>query len=409
MYTMTIYDTQHQLICTNNRMYRSANDIAKHFIETLFIYIDLLNGGQNINQSFKNFPDNKISKSTLDSNLAPQMAFVQFISLLHNNKYFDMKTMRNADNPNKEVFAEISELIHTKLPVSSRAHRMKVITTLQKFVVPGIGKIVIESNAPDNEKKLDAIDFPEDLVPEQFTCSLTSSIMDNPCYDSINKETHYDRASIELHLAASSKNPHTNTPLKKNDLISDTELQDSIQQFVRNAEFVAHLFCNETTTDHFAKYITQIKSSKTLEALKQSLKEIMLPGLMQKYKINTPNLFHTTGDLEKCLRRAASEASMTDLSILISLYQVNVNGADEIHGKTAAHWVAQRFVEAVTAKSKDLVNLLQDCIDLLVANGANLHLTAKNGKSSIEILSAAEPALRALLNQDAAPSPSQKR
>ncbi|HEU5280777.1 MAG TPA: U-box domain-containing protein [Gammaproteobacteria bacterium] len=399
MYTLTIYNEKQEPIIINNSLRANTGEIATHFIQTISIYVDLLNGGQQLNHLLQSNSNEKIANFTLSSTLAPQMAFVMFVSHLHNHPYFSAEKMNDDTNPNKAVFNKISELLR-ETSVQSRAARIKIIDVLQRFIVPGIGKILIESDTPANEKALDAIDFPEALIPEAFNCSLTNTIMDDPCYDPINKETIYDRNNIVRHLAKNpenSKNPYTNTPLKPSNLKPADELKAQIQQFICNANFIANLFLQKDLGNKFKAYIEQIKTASSIEALKQSLKEIMSPDLIKKYKIiNTSGLFPQKSDLEKCLRRAASEANLTDVSIFITLYQVDVDCCDAQHKKTPAHWVVQRFAEAVESKSKEALTPLQDCLHFLINHGANINLKANNGKTALEIYQAIEPALKAL-------------
>jgi hypothetical protein len=398
MYTLTIYNEKQEPILINNNVHTNTGEIATHFIQAISIYIDLLNGGQQISRLFRSSSNQEIAKFTLSSTLTPQMAFTMFISHLHKHPYFSAEKMNDDTNPNKAVFKEINNLLMTTT-VQSRAARIKTINVLQRFIVPEVGKILIQSDAPANEQALDAIDFPEELIPEAFNCSLTNRIMDDPCYDAINNETIYDRNSIERHLAKNPKNPYTNTPLQLSELKPLTALKKEIQQFVCNATFIADLFLKKDLDNHFKTYITQIKTAATIEALKQSLKEIISPLLMSKYKINTNGLFPQKSDLEKCLRRAASEANLTDVSIFITLYQVDVNCCDDRYKKTPAHWVAQRFAEAVESKSKDALTPLQNCLHFLIDHGANIELKANNGKTALEIYQATGPELSALYDE----------
>ena len=70
-------------------------------------------------------------------------------------------------------------------------------------------------------------------IPEEFFCSLSQEIMDDPVYDPAHPQYKFERQWIERSLQNKAENPYTRTPLSKTQLIPDTQLKNKIDDYMR--------------------------------------------------------------------------------------------------------------------------------------------------------------------------------
>ena len=70
-------------------------------------------------------------------------------------------------------------------------------------------------------------------IPEEFCCSLSQEIMDDPVYDPAHPQYKFERQWIERSLQNKAENPYTRTPLSKTQLIPDTQLKNKIDDYMR--------------------------------------------------------------------------------------------------------------------------------------------------------------------------------
>ncbi len=73
-------------------------------------------------------------------------------------------------------------------------------------------------------------------IPEEFCCSVSQEIMDDPVYDPAHPQYKFERQWIERSLQNKAENPFTRTPLCIDHLVSDGQLKSEIEAFVQNAK-----------------------------------------------------------------------------------------------------------------------------------------------------------------------------
>ncbi len=113
---------------------------ADYFAGCLFIYGDLMQGGEDLNNIFKSSGLGGNSKDDIVvKELAPKSALVMFISTLHEHEFFSPDAIFNEKHPCFPAVRGIAFLLESKLDdLSVPIEFWKV---LKLFNIPGIGKI----------------------------------------------------------------------------------------------------------------------------------------------------------------------------------------------------------------------------------------------------------------------------
>lgn len=90
--------------------------------------------------------------------------------------------------------------------------------------------------APRNDKRLSEVGFPQDLIPEEFTCALMDTVMDNPVrlpvVGDVAQGQVCDGASVLAALARKAENPFNRQPMTQDDVKPELGLRNKIGSYV---------------------------------------------------------------------------------------------------------------------------------------------------------------------------------
>ncbi len=84
---------------------------------------------------------------------------------------------------------------------------------------------------PGNDQRLSGVNFPTDLIPEEFKCELVSTVMDNPVRLPLTNQI-CDGVSVLKALARKPENPFNRQPMKMDDAQSELGLRSKIKSYV---------------------------------------------------------------------------------------------------------------------------------------------------------------------------------
>lgn len=235
MFHVTIKDERSAKVLLSKDTSAPAANYYAYCVEYV---IDLLNGGPKLSKVFERYGRNN-PLGTID---APKAAILEFINCLHKHPSFSPELVLNKDNINYHVFQKISALMHEVELDDTSAH-IYFLNLLSQMKVPGILSISISDDFTDNERILYQYNFPNDLIPEAYFCSLSNQVMDEPCFDKrISTETRYDNQKLCRHLEETGKNPYTNNKLAQHDIAFDRSLQARINNFIKKVQLIPQYF-----------------------------------------------------------------------------------------------------------------------------------------------------------------------
>ena len=123
---------------------------ADYFAGCLFIYDDLLQGGEDLNRIFKSTGLGGNSKDDIViKELAPKSALVMFVSTLHEHEFFSPDAVSKVEHPCFPAVRGIAFLLKSKADDTSVPIEFRKV--LKLFSIPGVGNI--ENTSIMNELK----------------------------------------------------------------------------------------------------------------------------------------------------------------------------------------------------------------------------------------------------------------
>lgn len=139
-----------------------------------------------------------------------------------------------------------------------------------------------------SEMLLDFYGITDEEVPEEFKCSITHVVMDDPVYFKGFPETRYDKTQLRFWLFKNSQgfeNPFTRTPVSFSDILPDNELKKEI---------------NNYKTEIIKKKQHEKHAKKNINELSEQVEKFSLSGNNNKPAVLTLNSPITTyGDQHK--------------------------------------------------------------------------------------------------------------
>ncbi len=184
------------------------------------------------------------------------------------------------------------------------------------------------------QQLLKDIGVSDESIPEEFLCSLTKMIIDNPVYIASQKDIKFDEKQLRLWVFKQDtmENPFNRQAITLDDIIHDYELEVKIKKFVASA---------------ISNRAHQLRREESKEAENAPLLERVRPQLqkiLSKYKL--PNA--SRENLHIALRKAAAADDGDSINILLLQgCDINDTGQGAIR-RTAMHWaIIKESVNAV--------------------------------------------------------------
>ncbi len=246
---------------------------AEYFAGVIFILVDLLNGGNQLNDIFEQSSES--GRRDIKTTLAPQAAMVMFIQYLHGHPAFDVDIVFQENNINYPIFKKIGLLLKRSEYITDTSTHIPFLNLVSQIKVEGIKSVVFTTTCTKNQEILYSCNFPDELVPEDYTCLLTGEIMDNPCFDKRVKHDVFEKNSLLKGINAKKQNPYTKQPMTVDDIETDTKLQAKINGFVEKVQIVFKTFL-VSYNEEYKKREEQICSICSPTEFKQEiLKELL--------------------------------------------------------------------------------------------------------------------------------------
>jgi hypothetical protein len=246
--------------------------IEQHFAGCLKSLIEVLNEGHPqlnsivaIGIRLRLIKDEyKISRQQILAAAIPN--FIMFLAI--------HPSLANGDT-NHLLFKKLEKIVNNASNTDlSGSDLYSCIALIKQFKFSGVSQIVLKSDDSLNQQRLDSINFPTELIPEDFFCSLTQQVMTNPC------ETNSVIVDFTQFIKACEKKGVTGVVYENcydrqpfdladtGDLVINNELKTRINLFVEKAKYMYLTFKKE----HIKKYkeykVQLIDHTLPLEAFK---------------------------------------------------------------------------------------------------------------------------------------------
>lgn len=326
---------------------------------------------------------------------------------------------------NSDVFEEQrSSAIHFVL---------KSINLLNGCEIPGIGKLSLALDDTVVQQRIDAVDFPADLIPNDYCCNLTGQLMQRP-YSTNGIWVDFDKfiKACKKQGKEGGVNPFDQAKFVSADIAQmeakiDENLQRKIKRFVEKVEWLAKQFleasefsqdfqfssanklgkykkfkkelCNDSCDLGSFKAVvgkTERLNSSGLGRVCSMYQSADITGAQQgEYAVLYKKLCSQgKAEYEHCIRITAASGDDKKLqwlltNALFSLKEVDVNAVGEngVNGnppsrKTALHQVVIYANKAGVAPDK--AKQYRNCYEALISAGALLDRKDRDGKTPLD-------------------------
>ncbi len=390
MYTIKIYDNKGGIILGKLSPNASA---VEHFAMCARLAVDLANGGSELVSRLNEMVSLINPVEIMDTKtIALPGVFVRFfMGTLQTSAFFKPEeVMVNPRDPNFQHYQNIIKI--AELPIDNTSAINVFFNIITLFKIPGIEKIDIQSDSSKNQLRLEAINFPEELIPENHKCQLSQEVMTKPCSDPVNSDVVIDYSVFCRVLGKNgNKNPYTNTPLRPDQLVVSAELMSNIDLFVQKAEYLFQFFQDkqrydrkykqhiELLMDHrmsleeFTSTVTFSQKAPVGSFFHAKPAESQVPAeILNLFRdCKMPEISQpTVADYEKLMRRIAASGNESDLKKLLDFKSIDLNARDPKNGLTAVHWV----VKQANSSLPEHADKYKACYDLLLLRGASLDI-----------------------------------
>jgi hypothetical protein len=372
------------LFVTNFLAQIRSSSVADHFASCVNSFISFVNGDNKTMSSLLSIveklelnKDNKISLTQLVS-----MAIPNFLFLLSVHPSF------TDDHKNHNLFQKLNKLMLECGPDTTQPSFIYYfIELINQFKITGISDIALVSDESLNQQYLDAVNFPQEAIPERFICSLTAQAMTTPCFVSNvyvdfskfitacerNKSSDsyincYDKR--ELELADFSDFPLNN------------ELKKEIELLVTKVQWLFSKF-NKRHQASYKKYQSFIVDSglslQDFQSKFQKPTTACSSALYQEATKDRDLVDMSKNAIELSVREAAAAGSVVELTRLLSSScyidkQITIDAQDRESGCTALHLVIINASQQHTPE-----NNYKSCYELLIQKGASSTIQDANG------------------------------
>lgn len=294
---------------------------ADHFAGCVHLAVELLNGGSEINKETKMQGLGTPFKTTVSQ----QSAIVMFLQFIHDHAAFKAeKVLGDASHPNHDFFLKVAQLL--KLPVNDTSTHHYFLELLKTFKITGISSIEFSDDFTEAQRNLYMVNFPDNDIPEEFLCTLSTQIMYLPCFDKRNPEQKFDHGKLIQACSKTGKNPYTNLPITDNDIVVDEELKAKIHNFMRKIISIPKLFpenYNEIYTKYQAEITGTLDSSKFKSLLDQekssTANKVSSSALIKKEQSENPMKLYEMAILN--YKNNEFETAIHQLQQALSIFQ----------------------------------------------------------------------------------------
>ncbi|MDP3267904.1 MAG: hypothetical protein Q8M40_02530 [Legionella sp.] len=322
MFGISVLDNNGQEIKPSLKISSSP---AEYYAGCLAFLIELLNGGSNLNLMFKQLDKG----AEFGTSFMKQTAQVMFISQLHQHPSFSAEVCFDKKNPNYLIFHGIASLLN--VPVNDTSNHIPFLELVTQMKVEGISSISYTTQFTKNHETLYQCNFPDDFIPDEYLCVLSSQIMDTPVYDTRTTNTFFDKNKFNESVKEKGVNPYTQVAVTAQNIVVDESLKNKIENFMAKVISIPKNFPTDYN-EIYVKFKADIQSELSLEDFKVKLlsEKIKLQNMAQD-KISTKALIQKLSKNPFQLYQSAIQAykeknynaSVQMLTQALSLFEMN--------------------------------------------------------------------------------------